>query len=303
MFSSYDFGYSWFVGYGLAIPLALAALAGGVAVWRGWPRGITAAAAIVAVWAAAGIVLINVSFGLERPLDLPTDRFLSAGSGRVLDAGAGSGRAAVGVLLARPKALVTGLDLYDGYWGIDGNTPERFMANARIAGAADRADAVRGDVREMPFRDGEFDAVISSYVIDHLRQDGIVKAIAEVGRVLKPGGEFLLLIVHVNWVAWLVSPHAVAHHPRQDPGRWRRVLEDGGFELAEEGTRPATLYFLARKRGGLARAATTAATSWGKAGLVMNSVKPASSAAWRSSPRAYADSATAGTVPPRAAGR
>jgi SAM-dependent methyltransferase len=248
MFTTYDFGYSWFVGYGLAIPLALAAAAGGVAVWRRWPRWMAAIAAVVAVWAATGIFLINVVFGINRPIQIPTDRFLASGSGRVLDAGAGSGRAAVGVLLARPRTMVTGLDIYSGYWGIDDNTPERFMTNARLAGAADRAEARTGDVRAMPFMDGEFDAVISSYVIDHLRQDGIGKAIGEVARVLKPRGEFLLMIVNVNWATWLVSPHAVAHHPRQDPARWRAFLDQGGFEVEEAGTQPSTLYFLARKR-------------------------------------------------------
>lgn len=248
MFTTYDFGYHWLVGYGLVIPLALAAAVGGVAVWRRWPRWIAAVAGVVALWAAAGIFLINVVFGINRPIEIPTERFLASGSGRVLDAGAGSGRAAVGVLLARPQTRVTGLDIYSGFWGIDENTPERFMANARIAGAADRAEAHTGDVREMPFSDGEFDAVVSSYVIDHLRQDGIVKAIAEVARVLKARGEFLLMIVHVNWVTWLISPHAIAHHPRQDPARWRAFLDQGGFEVEEAGTQPATLYFLARKR-------------------------------------------------------
>jgi SAM-dependent methyltransferase len=122
------------------------------------------------------------------------------------------------------------------------------MINARIAGAADRADARTGDMRDMPFGDGSFDAVVSSYAIDHLRQDGIVKSIAEVGRVLKPRGEFLLMIVNVDWLAWLVSPHAIAHHPRQDPARWRTLLEQGGFVLEEEGTEPATRYFFSRKR-------------------------------------------------------
>ena len=246
MFSPYEFGYSWLVGYGLAVPLALAAAVGGVAIWRRW-RWTAIAAGVVAVWAATGIVLINVVFGINSPMAMPTDRFLASGSGRVLDAGAGSGRAAVGVLLARPKATVTGLDIYSGFWGIDGNTPERFMTNARIAGVEDRADARTGDVREMPFMDGEFDAVVSSYVIDHLRQDGIVKAIAEVARVLKPGGEFLLMIVNVNWATWLLSPHAIAHHPRQDPARWIALLEQGGFTVEEAGTQPSTRFFLARK--------------------------------------------------------
>jgi len=68
-----------------------------------------------------------------------------------------------------------------------------------------------------------------------------------VARVLKPRGEFLLLIVNVDWLTWLVSP-PIAHHPPQDPARWRTLLEQGGFVVEEQGTRPATLYFLSRKR-------------------------------------------------------
>jgi len=248
MLSAYDFGYSWLVVYGLVIPLVVAGLLGAVAVWRRWSRWVVALSALVAVWAAAGVILIHSAFGINRPMRLPTERFLTSGSGRVLDAGAGSGRAAVGVLLARPQTTVTGLDIYEGYWGIDDNTPERFMKNARIAGAADRASARTGDMREMPFQAGEFDAVVSSYAIDHLRRDGIAKALSEVARVLKPRGEFLLLIVNVDWRTWLVSPHAIAHHPRQDPAEWRAWLERAGFALEEEGTQPATRYFLARRR-------------------------------------------------------
>ena len=246
--STYDFGYSWIVGYGLAIPLALSVTLGALAVWARWPRWIVVVAGVVAVWALFGLVAINLIFGINRPMKLPTERFLASGSGRVLDAGAGSGRAAVGVLLARPKATVIGVDIYSGYWGIDGNTPERFMTNMRIARVADRAEARTGDVRAMQFKDGEFNAVVSSYAIDHLSRDGAAKAISEVARVLKPGGEFLLMIVNVNWVTWLVSPHAIAHHPRQDPARWLMLLEQGGFAVEEVGTQPATRYYLARKR-------------------------------------------------------
>jgi ubiquinone/menaquinone biosynthesis C-methylase UbiE len=180
-------------------------------------------------------------------MELPTERFLTSGAGRVLDAGAGSGRAAVGVLLARPKATVTGLDIYKGYWGIDDNTPDRFMMNARIGGVEGRASVQTGDMRQMPFSDGAFDAVVSSYAIDHLNRDGTVRAIAEVARVLKPRGEFLLLIVNVNWRVWLISPHAIAHHPGQDPARWRGLLERAGFTVEEDGTAPATRYFMATK--------------------------------------------------------
>ena len=44
------------------------------------------------------------------------------------------------------------------------------MRNAQIAGVTERASARVGDMRELPFGDGEFDAVVSSYAVDHLRR-------------------------------------------------------------------------------------------------------------------------------------
>ena len=48
-------------------------------------------------------------------------------------------------------------------------------------------------MRELPFGNAEFDAVVSSYAIDHLRRAERPKAIAEIARVLKPG--------YVVWVS------------------------------------------------------------------------------------------------------
>ena len=245
-FLTYDFGYSWPLRYAMMLPLILAGALAAVAVWRSWPRWAFIPLAVVALWAAAAVVVLNAM--LNRPMPLPTERFLTSGSGRVLDVGAGSGRAAIGVLLARPRTTAMGVDIYSDYWGIDENTPARFMRNARIAGVAERAAARVGDMRELPFGDGEFDAVVSSYAIDHLRRAERPKAIAEVARVLKPGGEFLLMIIHVDWKTWLVSP-MLAHHPSQNPEPWRTVLQENGFNLEEEGTRFTTLYFHAKKQG------------------------------------------------------
>lgn len=242
---TYDFGYDWSLRYAMLVPLILVGGLAGVALLRSWPRWVYIPLGLVALWAAAGVVILNAM--LNRPMELPTERFLTSGSGRVLDVGAGSGRAAIGVLLARPATTAVGVDIYSGFWGIDENTPERFMKNARIAGVADRAGARVGDMRKLPFADGEFDAVVSSYAIDHLRRAERPNAIAEVARVLKPGGEFLLMIIQVDWKTWFVSP-VLAHHPSQSPAPWRTLLQDNGFSLDEEGTRFTTLYFLARKR-------------------------------------------------------
>jgi SAM-dependent methyltransferase len=244
-FFSYDFGYTWSLRYAMLVPLVLAGGFAALGLWRSWPRWVNVPLVVIAVWAAASVVILNAM--LNRPMTLPTDRFLASGSGHVLDVGAGSGRAAIGVLRARPNTTAMGVDIYSGYWGIDENTPERFMRNAAIAGVAGRADARVGDMRKLPFGDGEFDAVVSSYAIDHLRRAERATAIAEVARVLKPGGEFLLMIVRADWKTWLVSP-LLAHHPSQAPEPWRALLQENGFALEEEGTPFTTLYFLAKKK-------------------------------------------------------
>jgi SAM-dependent methyltransferase len=244
---TYDFGYSWSIAWGHLVPIALF---GGLAVaglWLRWRRWLVIASSALAVWGLAGLLITQFLFRINLPQPLPTEHFLASGSGRVVDVGAGSGRASVGLLLARPRVTVTAVDIYSGYFGIEDNTPERLLRNARIAGVADRAEAKVGDARELPLASGAYDGVISVAAIDHLPRAGIPKALAEAARVLKPQGEFLLMIVNVDTWAWLASPHAMAHHRAADPDRWRALLEASGFDIVEQGTQPAALYFLGRK--------------------------------------------------------
>jgi SAM-dependent methyltransferase len=242
---TYDFGYSWPIVWGYLIPIAVFGGLAGLGLWFGWRRWLVTAFGIPATWSLVSMVTIH-ALGINTPQRLPTAQFLASGSGRVVDVGAGSGRASVGLLLSRPRVTVTGVDIYRGYFGIDDNTPDRFMLNARIAGVADRAEALIGDARELPLASGEYDGVISAYAIDHISRDGIPKALSEAGRVLKPGGEFLLMIVNVDWWALLTSP-PMAHHRRANPSHWRTMIETAGFEMVEQGTKPMTLYFLSRK--------------------------------------------------------
>src|SRR5689334_10912389 len=133
-FLTYDFGYSWWLRYAMIVPFIIAGSFAALAAWRSWSRWVFILFILVTAWAAAAIVVLNVM--LNRPMSLPTERFLASGSGRVLDVGAGSGRAAIGVLLARPRTTAMGADIYSGYWGIDENTPGRFMKNAQIGRAS-----------------------------------------------------------------------------------------------------------------------------------------------------------------------
>jgi SAM-dependent methyltransferase len=244
---TYDFGYSWWIGWGHLVPIALFGGLAALAFRLRWRRWLGVTSALLALWGVAGLLISQFLFRLNLPVEPPAAQFLSSGTGRVVDIGAGSGRATVGLLLARKGVKVTAVDIYKGFYGIEDNTPERLMRNASIAGVADRAEAMVGDARDLPLTTGSFDGVVSVAAIDHLPRAGIPKALAEAARVLKPEGEFLLTIVNVDALARFASPHAMGHHPAADANRWRVLLAAAGFEVMEQGTIPGGLYFFSRK--------------------------------------------------------
>ena len=142
-------------------------------------------------------------------LGLPHDALL-------LDAGAGFGRHAFEA--ARQGARVVALD-----YAADEVTGTRatFAAMA-VAGEIDAsrcAGVLRGDATALPFPDATFDAVVTSEVLEHIPDD--VGALAELARVLKPGG-VLAATVPTSWperVCWRLSdeyhaPLAVGGHVR-----------------------------------------------------------------------------------------
>ena len=116
------------------VPLAVFGGLTGLAIWRKWRWWLSVLFGAITIWALVSAAFLHM---LRVPSALPTDRILASNAGRVLDVGAGSGRLAIGVLLARPGVRVTALDIYTGHFGIEDNTPERLMANARVAGATE----------------------------------------------------------------------------------------------------------------------------------------------------------------------
>lgn len=245
----YDFGYGWGWNYGHVIAVVVF---GGLAVLarlRRAPRWMGAVSVGLAVWGVVGLVIVQMLVRMNLPLELPTERFLANESGQVLDVGAGSGRASLMVLLARPDSRVLALDLYDGYFGIPDNTPERLLANAATAGVEDRVGARVGDMRAMPLGDDSIDAAVSAFAIDHLSRQGIERSLAEVQRVLRPNGQFLVMVINPDMWTRIAYPFLMHHGyfgPKTNHEHWRSHLTDAGFEVVEQGTTPGTLYLLAR---------------------------------------------------------
>jgi len=247
---TYDFGYSWWLNWGHALVAVSAGMLAALA-WRAGARALTIGLAALALWGAAGAAAMQYAVQIGAPQRLATSSFLSAGRGEVLELGAGSGRATIGLLQARPGVTLVALDAYRGYYGIDANTPERLQRNLRIAGVEKRVTVKVADMRTLPFGNDRFEAAYSVAAIDHLPWDGIAQTLAETARVLRPGGQ--LLIVSLNNDVWirLAMPWSLHGHgfwsSRQSQRHWREAIEAAGLSLRETGHRPATAYLLAIK--------------------------------------------------------
>jgi ubiquinone/menaquinone biosynthesis C-methylase UbiE len=127
--------------------------------------------------------------------DVPFWRRVAAEArGPVLELGCGTGR--VSVPLAK-----AGVDLV----GIDRSEPmlARLRSASGRAGAIGHVNAVRGDIRDLPFAPQAFSMVLAPYgILQSLLADrDLVATLTSVARVLPPGGRFGIDLVPdvPNW--------------------------------------------------------------------------------------------------------
>jgi ubiquinone/menaquinone biosynthesis C-methylase UbiE len=102
-------------------------------------------------------------------------------SGRVLDAGVGTGR---NMPFYPRGAEMVGIDL----------SPAMLARAERRRAALDaKVDLRRMDVTRLDFPDASFDAAVATFLFCVLPEELQAPAMAELGRVVKPGGEIRLL--------------------------------------------------------------------------------------------------------------
>jgi ubiquinone/menaquinone biosynthesis C-methylase UbiE len=108
-------------------------------------------------------------------------KFNLAGARRILDVGSGAGQIARHLLkYADATAQITCLDL----------SPE-MLRRARQRMHSRRPIYLAADLAELPFADESFDCITCGYVLEHLPDPRL--GLAELSRVMQPGGRMLLL--------------------------------------------------------------------------------------------------------------
>ena len=122
----------------------------------------------------------------QRPGGRPFSYYVDFDSVRdenVLEIGPGSGFATQ--LFAEAGAHVTALDLTD--WAVE-------TTRLRLEAFGLEGQVLQGDAESLPFPDGAFDLVFTWGVIHHTTD--MNKALSEVVRVCKPGGQVVLMVYH-----------------------------------------------------------------------------------------------------------
>lgn len=142
---------------------------------------------------------------------------------RLLEAGCGAARCTQ--WLAARGAYAVGVDI-----------AFRQLRHARLAdGPGARTAVVQADARALPFADGAFDTVFSTYGALQFVADSAAVT-AECARVLRPGGRFVFSVTHpIRW-SFLDDPGErglIACHPYFDRTPYVEQDADGTVTYAE----------------------------------------------------------------------
>jgi demethylmenaquinone methyltransferase/2-methoxy-6-polyprenyl-1,4-benzoquinol methylase/phosphoethanolamine N-methyltransferase len=155
---------------------------------EGWLPPTHTVEGAMGAWAPYYDRIMKLMFlGRERALREMTVRLVSLGPGdKVLEVGCGTGTLA---LMAKQHAGSEGEVV-----GIDASPEALDIARDKAAQAGMSVTFQHALMEDIPYPDDQFDVVLSCFMLDHLPDDDArCQGLAEVYRVLKPGGRLLIM--------------------------------------------------------------------------------------------------------------
>jgi cyclopropane fatty-acyl-phospholipid synthase-like methyltransferase len=208
--------------YGVEAPYVPAGLAGAGAISLGvgaryrarWLRWLG-----ILLIAQAGLYLHTTLHGKRRVWRRELDQLALRGDEQLLDLGCGRGAVLIAAAEQLPNGRATGVDLWRSQ-DQTGNDPSVTRANARDAGVLDRIELHTADMIALPFPDNRFDVVTSAMALHNIPSvEGRYRALDEAMRVLRPGGE--LLVIDFWWHIDNYRRHLGSGHTRHlGPAYW-----------------------------------------------------------------------------------
>ena len=110
----------------------------------------------------------------------------------------------------------------------------------REKGVPENVALVTADVADLPFADGELDAAFSTMTFHEFASEA---ALAEVARVLRAGGRFVV----ADWTANGDGENGPPLDERYDRDAAVELLEGAGFEVVRADERPETLFVVGKR--------------------------------------------------------
>jgi arsenite methyltransferase len=147
-----------------------------------------------AVLLAQGLLMLYyVKAGKFRHRDSVLGMYAWRGDEAVLDVGCGRGLLLVGAAKRLTRGgRATGIDLWSNV-DMGGNSEVATQRNLELEGVADRCELVSGAAQERTFADASFDVVVSNLCLHNIYDKAPrMEAVAQIVRVLKPGGVALI---------------------------------------------------------------------------------------------------------------